>query len=241
MKPLLPSGPTAALREVAGALAGLVYPSLCLGCDVRLPAPEPEMLLCPACVRAIPRAEVGALEKRLARLPEGPIAFAAARALWLFDDGGTVQRVQHVAKYGNRPSLGVRLGRAIGRAWAEAGQPSPDLVVPVPLHRLRRLERGYNQSHRLALGISEALSVPIRDDLLTRRRATRSQTNLSQAARWTNVADAFALTSDEAVAGRRVLLVDDVVTTGATAVAAAAPLRAAGARADLAVLACTRD
>lgn len=239
MKPLLPIGPPLALRQFASALVGLVYPPLCLGCEVRLPTPEPGVPLCPACVRAIPAAEIGALSQRLARLPDGPVSFGAARALWLFDEGGAVQRVQHAAKYGNRPSLGVRLGREIGRAWHEASQPQPDLIVPVPLHRMRRLERGYNQSHQLALGIGEALGVPVRDELLARQRPTRSQTSLSQSARWTNVADAFVC--PKSVAGTRILLVDDVVTTGATAVAAAAPLRSAGARVDLAVLACTRD
>lgn len=240
MKPIVPHGPSAALRSVGRALVGLLYPPLCLGCDVRLPDAPSDVPLCPACLRAIPLAESGALQARLARLPDGPAAFDRTVALWLFDEGGIVQRVQHAAKYGNRPSLGVRLGRWIGEAWPP-DHPPPDLVVPVPLHRTRELERGYNQSRQLAEGIADALGAPLRADLITRRRATHSQTALSQSARWTNVADAFALADAEAVAGRRVLLVDDVATTGATVVAAAAPLRAAGATVDLAVLACTRD
>ena len=241
MKPIVPHGPSAALRSVGRALVGLLYPPLCLGCEVRLPDGTRDLPLCPACRRAIPRAEAEALRPRLDRLPSGTVAFDRTFALWLFDDGGIVQRVQHAAKYGNRPSLGVRLGRHVGEAWRATGAPTPDLVVPVPLHRTRRLERGYNQSRQLALGLGDALAAPVRDDLLVRRRPTRSQTALSQSARWTNVADAFALTDADAVAGQRVLLVDDVATTGATGVAAAAPLRAAGATVDLAVLACTRD
>ena len=238
MKPLVPHGPSAALRSTARALVGLLYPPLCLGCDARIDA---EMLLCPACQRAIPRAEPGALQTRLARFPDGSGAFEHAFALWLFDEGGIVQRIQHTAKYGNRPGLGVRLGRWVGEAIRATDASPPDVVVPVPLHRVRRIERGYNQSRQLALGIAEALGVPLRDDLLVRRRATQSQTKLSQTQRWTNVADAFALTDAGVVAGKRVLLVDDVATTGATVVAAAAPLRAAGGSVDLAVLAYTRD
>src|SRR5690606_16767021 len=171
----------------------------------------------------------------------GPADFDHAFALWLFDEGTTLQRVQHAVKYHNRPTLGVRLGRWIGEGLRERRVPTPDLIVPVPLHRVRRLERGYNQSERLARGIADILDAEVDDDLLVRRRATRSQTSLDKQARWRNVAEAFALSDPAAVAGRRVLLVDDVITTGATVVAAAAPLREAGAVVDLAVLACTRD
>lgn len=247
MKPTLPHGPSAALRSVARALVGVLYPPLCLGCDARLPDTADDRVLCPACLRTIPDAVPGALRLRLDRLPSGPNAFGHTFALWLFDEGGIVQRVQHVAKYGNRPSLGVRLGRRIGEARRRTDAPEPDLVVPVPLHRSRRIERGYNQSQQLAAGIADALGVPLRPGLLVRRRPTQSQTKLSQTERWTNVADAFELADVDgsgtvpALDGQRVLLVDDVATTGATVVAATAPLRAAGATVDLAVLACTRD
>lgn len=239
MKPILPHGPTAALRSVGRAFLGLLYPPLCLGCEARLPDPAPAVPLCAACLRSIPRAEPGLLRDRLALLPHG-LVFERPFALWVFDEGGTIQRVQHAAKYNNRPGLGVRLGRLVGEGMREAAAPAPDLVVPVPLHRVRQLERGYNQSLQLALGIGEGFGVPARE-VLVRRRPTRSQIALTKAARWENVSGAFALVEAGAVAGRRVLLVDDVLTTGATAVAAAAPLRAAGATVDLAVLACTRE
>ncbi len=233
------SGPVRLLRTFGRALLGVLYPPLCLGCEVRLPDAEASLPLCSACLRRLPRAEPGTLRARLDRLPAS--AFSHVSALWLFDEGGTLQQIQHALKYGNRPTLGVRLGRLVGEAWREAGYPVPGLVVPVPLHRPRRLERGYNQSERLAAGIAEVLDVPLRTDLLTRTRPTRSQTTLSQSARWQNVDGAFGLQEVEHLSGQRVLLVDDVFTTGATAVAAAAPLRSAGATVDLSVLACTRE
>lgn len=235
MKPT--AGPVGLLR----AVLGLIYPPLCLGCEDRLPHPEPAVPLCDACRRSIPRADAGLLADRLDDFDAGPADFDHAFALWLFDEGTTLQRVQHAVKYHNRPTLGVRLGRWIGEGLRERRVPTPDLIVPVPLHRVRRLERGYNQSERLARGIADILDAEANDDLLVRRRATRSQTSLDKQARWRNVAEAFALSDPAAVAGRRVLLVDDVITTGATVVAAAAPLREAGAVVDLAVLACTRD
>ena len=234
-------GPALLLRRLGRALLDVVYPPLCIGCDDRLPPDEPALFLCAECLRALPRAEPGILRARLADLPGGPGAFGHASALWLFDDGGTMQRLQHALKYGNRPTLGVRLGRLVGEAWHEHDRPTPDLIVPVPLHRRRRLERGYNQSERLAAGLADVLDRPVDVKGLARPHPTRSQTNLSKPERWRNVERAFAIPDPATVAGRRVLLVDDVLTTGATAVAAARLLRTAGAEVDLAVLACTRD
>lgn len=237
MKATLTLGPLDSLKAAARALADVLYPPLCLGCEARLPGSV--LPLCPACLRSLPRAEPGLLRGRLDRLPEA--SFGHVSALWLFDEGGTLQKIQHAIKYSNRPTLGLRLGRLVGEALREADRPTPDLVVPVPLHRPRQLERGYNQSERLAAGLAETLGAPLRTELLERTRPTRSQISLSQSARWENVAGAFGLGPGADLAGQRVLLVDDVFTTGATAAAAAAPLRQAGATVDLAVLACTRD
>lgn len=233
------SGPVRLLQQFGRALLGLLYPPLCLGCEARLPEDATALPLCLVCLRRLPRADTGTLRPRLDRLPGS--AFGHAFALWLFDEGGTLQQIQHALKYGNRPTLGVQLGRLIGEAWREAGHPSPDHIVPVPLHRPRRLERGYNQSERLAAGIAETLGAPLCIGLLKRTRPTRSQTALSQSARWHNVDGAFGLRDATDLTGKQVLLVDDVFTTGATAVAAAAPLRSAGATVDFAALACTRE
>jgi ComF family protein len=175
---------------------------------------------------------------RLAALPAEP-PFTCATALWVFDAGGGVQRLQHLLKYGDRPALGVALGRLLGEAAAETcSGVRYDAVVPVPLARARRLERGYNQSAGLAEGCAAVLPgrPPVRAALLARARPTRSQTALSRARRWTNVADAFAASASD-LRGLRLLLVDDVLTTGATVTAAAQPLRAAGATVDLATFA----
>lgn len=180
-----------------------------------------------------------AVAARLDRLPMGRGAIHRAFALWVFDKRGTLQAVQHALKYRNRPRYGVPLGRLIGTAYADV-HPRPDGVVPIPLHSTRRLERGYNQSRTLGRGVANALDVPLRPDLLARPRPTRSQTNLSRSARWKNVRDAFAA-ADEATGGHW-LLVDDILTTGSTCVAAAQTLRDAGAdKVSLTTLALARQ
>lgn len=226
-------------RAVARALVGLAYPVLCAGCGRRLPS-EDAVPVCAACRRRLARATPEMIADRLAALPEASAAFGHTTGLWVFDAGGTVQRLQHLLKYRNRPALGIALGRLLGRAVRRDHVGAAyDLVVPVPLSRVRALERGYNQSEQLARGLADALpgTPPVDAALLRRTRPTRSQTALSRTRRWANVADAFAVADPERARGRRVLLVDDVLTTGATLTAAARPLGDAGASVDLAVLA----
>ncbi len=162
---------------------------------------------------------------------------AGAVALWTYDAGGTVRRVQHALKYGGRERLGVPLGHLLGTRVARSGAAAVNLVVPVPLASVRLLERGYNQAGALAEGAAEALGAACRPDLLARTRSTRSQTSLTKEQRRQNVDGAFAAPYPEALAGAHVLLVDDVLTTGATLVAAAQPLADAGATVSVAALA----
>lgn len=206
----------------------LIYPQRCVGCgSVFASDPAP---LCHLCLRHLERVNQHMLMERLSRLPEASGCLDTTFALWHFDADGTVQRVQHQLKYGNQPSLGRALGEIMGSAFQDQTLPQLDVVIPIPLHRRRYYERGYNQSTLLAVGMAKMLEMPVRDDVLIRHRSTRSQTRLSRKKRWTNVAGAFTVRSPETVADLHILLVDDVLTTGATLTAAALTLKESGAK-----------
>jgi ComF family protein len=217
--------PIRTARAFSEGLLRILYPPRCIGCGGLTTDP-----VCARCLIALERADPADLGAELARLPTASGALDSAFALWVFDKGGVLQRTQHALKYGNRPRYGLFLGGLIGTALLDSPDClSHDLLVPVPLYRTRLYERGYNQSLMLARGIHSATGAPVCEHALVRNRSTRSQTRLSQSARWANVSDAFSVRDPGAIAGRQVLLVDDVFTTGSTAASAAVACKAAGA------------
>lgn len=223
------------LSQTARALSEVVFPQTCLGCGA---SARDALPVCAPCLGRLPRATHEEVRAELAQRGAPDDLLVRAAALWRFDSGGTVQRIQHALKYRGRPGLGLPLGRLLARAFtADVPSWTPDVVAPIPLSDLRRLERGYNQSEGLAEGAAAEWAAAFAPDLLVRTRPTRSQTRLSPTQRWTNVRGAFAPTKGYNPEGLRVLLVDDVLTTGATLLAAAEPLRDAGAEVGLASLA----
>ncbi len=138
-----------------------------------------------------------------------------------------LQQVLHAMKYEGLFNLGRSFGHQLGE-WmlTEGGAGDIECIVPVPLHPLKKIERSYNQSEKIAEGIAQSLQKPLRRELLVRKRYTVSQTGLSALEREKNIEGAFQVA--KGVVARHLLLVDDVVTTGATMAAAASALRRGG-------------
>jgi ComF family protein len=157
-----------------------------------------------------------------------PPAFARARAAVRYDD--IASALVHSLKYGDRLDLAPTMGRWMAQAGRELTA-GADALVPVPLHWRRLWARRFNQAATLARAVAQASSVPVLDDALKRQRATPQQVGLKRADRATNVQGAFAVPEERrgAVAGRRLILVDDVLTSGATIDACARALLHAGA------------
>jgi len=149
---------------------------------------------------------------------------------------GTLRELVHLFKYGGVTPLSAVFGRFLSRALPR--ETAFDIVVPMPLHWFKKWQRGFNQSDLLARDIGKKWNVPVRN-VVRRKKATRPQSGLTNAKRRANMQGAFGMPRGRSLAGMRVLLVDDVVTTGATASACARVLKRAGA-AHVALLALAR-
>ena len=220
----------------------LVFPAVCPICTTRSDDPG-HRPFCRPCWTALPIGVgpgcvmcgepfpglAGVLPCDACRRAPPPYAFA--RAVAPYRDG--MRDAIHALKFGRRPVLAEPLGRLLATVGAEAAPVAlrdwPDVLIPVPLHPARRAERGFNQAELLAAPCADRWRRPLCARALVRARPTVPQTDLDAAARRANVRDAFRVVREGEVAGRRVLLVDDVLTTGATVEAAARALRAAGA------------
>ncbi len=205
--------------QLVDRILDLVLPPVCPGCGAEGDA------LCGACLPAFearleepPGAAIGSL----AELPAPLLQLE-----WCAPYAGVVRAALHALKYAGETRLAVPIGEAMARRWAVAGA-GGDVLVPVPIHRARRRERGYDQAELLARAAAPHLGLPTAS-ALERVRLTRPQFELDRRDRAANVADAFRVADPRLVAGRWVVLVDDVVTTGATLATCARALLAAGA------------
>ncbi len=204
------------LYQIGRDFISLFYPNFCLGCSQGLV--KGEDILCTHCLVELPKTRYhewgdNPIKNRLAvRLP-----IVHAWAYLKFRKTGLVQHLLHQLKYNNQPEVGLKLGKAYAYDLKKAGfENSFDLIIPVPLHPSRRRMRGYNQSAKFAEGLSAELNIPFDDDISLRTISTATQTKKTKLQRWENVESVFALHHSDKIMGKRILLVDDVITTGAT-------------------------
>jgi ComF family protein len=216
-----------ALLRPVGRLLDLALPPACAGCGREGDA------ICPACLPSV-GTRVGLPPGSPLGLAEGP-PDPLLQLEWCSPFAGTTRRALHALKYAGERRLAAPLGAAVAERWRRAGA-GGELFVPVPVHEARRRERGYDQAALIAEAAAARLGMPW-SAAVVRTRATTAQYRLDRRHRASNVADAFAVdrTARTTVAGCWVVLVDDVVTTGATLCASARALLEAGATAVSAV------
>ena len=229
------------LRALLTDFAALFFPQACLACQAALVAGE--HYLCTTCRAELPYTDyhlLPAAQNPLGRRFWGKLPVTHTLSYLRFLRHGHVQHLLHQLKYQGQQEVGKALGQLYGAELATAGfSPEFDLIVPVPLHRRKLARRGYNQADAFAAGLSLTLHCPWSADALRRTEHTDSQTRKSRTERWQNVATVFEVARPEEVAGRHILLVDDVLTTGATLEACGAALLAAGAsQVSIATIAC---
>ncbi|MDP1621830.1 MAG: phosphoribosyltransferase family protein [Bacteroidales bacterium] len=194
----------------------LIFPRICAGCGNSLW--KTEEVLCHFCLYHLPKTNFHHdLENPVTRLFWGRVPMEAGAAFLYFNKGNSVQRLVHQLKYKGRKDVGIFLGGQYGHALKYAPHfNTADVIVPVPLHKKRYLQRGYNQSEQLALGLAGAMNIPVNRHLLTRTKATETQTRKSRFSRYQNVNEIFTVNAPHDWKGKHMILVDDVITTGAT-------------------------
>jgi ComF family protein len=204
------------VKEIMTDFVSLFYPRYCFACNEGLA--KGEETICSRCMLELPRTHYhldrqNALYKRL----EGRIPLQYAVALFIFRKGGKVQHLLHSLKYNNHPEIGRTLGEVYGDELRQANFSQQfDIILPVPLHVSRIRKRGYNQSEEFAKGLSISMNVPTSGETLERIVKTETQTRKTKLKRWENVSEVFEVKKPDLVSKARILLVDDVITTGAT-------------------------
>lgn len=194
----------------------LFFPDTCCGCGELLVGDEHH--LCTNCLMHLPETNYSEIVDNLTeqRL-KGQIPFVAATSLFYFSKGNITQHILHAVKYHGNIQLGRLMGRRLGQLLAQSHRfDDVDIIVPTPLHWSRRWKRGFNQSEIICQGIAEHLHRPVSTRHLYRSSYTRSQTHKNRQGRMENIRHAFSVRHPEDYQGKHLLLVDDVITTGAT-------------------------
>lgn len=201
----------------------LIFPNVCAACNCHLV--RNEHFLCTQCLLLLPFIYLlPKFDNELAQIFWGRVQIENITALFQFHKKSRVQTLMHKLKYRGEKEIGVELGKRFGYEIKNTSFSLIDIIVPVPLHPIRYLKRGYNQSEMIANGISEILQKPVDAESVIRRIHNESQTRKHRYERWKNVEGLFEVQVPKNIEGKHILLVDDIVTTGATLEACASEL-----------------
>lgn len=197
------------------SLLGLFYPDYCPGCGN--PLVIGEKYICTECVTNLPYTYFKSTRSNLvSELLLGRFNLEQTQSLCYFVKSGRLQKLLHKLKYDNKPEIGKELGIYLGNELKNSELNNFDVILPVPLHPKKMKIRGYNQSEAIAKGIKNVIDRPVDTKSVVRAVFTDTQTKKDKSERWENVKDIFEVKNAETLKNKHVLIVDDVITTGAT-------------------------
>lgn len=194
----------------------LIYPRNCITCGNSLY--KHENMVCNHCFVTLPKSNFHTEENsELERVFAGRVPVIKAGSYYLFEKSGKVQKLLHSIKYKSNKALAEQLGIWYAQSLKDCKEISQaDVIIPVPLHPKKQKQRGFNQSEEFARGLSKEFNIPVNTQNLIRNQFTDTQTRKKKFERWENVKDKFELKDAGQLENKTVLLVDDVITTGAT-------------------------
>lgn len=201
--------------QIINGFFDFFIPRYCPSCKKKLELEE--NCICDECLSSIERADSSRLNSEYQRKFASTEIISGFTSLFVFEKDEALQLLIHTIKYNKRFLNAKYLGKLIGENLKEQIQNwSVDFILPVPLHSLRKADRGFNQSKYIALGIGNKLGVMVKSNLLKRNRYTESQTKFTQKEREINISGAFKAKHNKIIENKTFLLVDDIITTGAT-------------------------
>lgn len=204
------------LKSIFHDTVHLFYPHVCLGCGSDLL--QENNLICLRCITDLPHTNYAQhAANPIEQLFWGRVPLVAAHSEFYFAKESIVQTLIHQLKYKGNQEVGIYLGTLMANSLLNSNRfKNIDYLVPIPLYPDKERKRGYNQAAVICKGMSEVMNVPVLIGNVNRRRFTETQTKKHRAERWENVADSFVIKDKGKMIGKSVLLVDDVITTGAT-------------------------
>ena len=203
------------LKKYKTSFLSLFYPDYCCGCGLILMSQEKN--ICTRCLYHLPKTNFHKdTNNTIAQRFWGRVNVEEATAFYLFQKSLRVQKILHHLKYKNKPEIGIDLGKKAGNELLGTCFETVDYITAVPLHPKKLKIRGYNQSEMIAKGIAESLCKSYLPDLLERTVDNTTQTRKNRYQRWLNAEEIFKATVGEKLENKHILLVDDVITTGAT-------------------------
>ena len=194
----------------------LFYPHVCAGCGDDLHGKK--QLICFICMQQLPHTDFAKIpDNQIEHIFYGRAKIQSACSIFHFSKGQIIQQLIHQLKYKGNQEIGIYLGKLMGDQLLNSGRfTNIDAIIHLPMHPDKQRKRGYNQAEVLANGISQKLNIPVLNDIVVRSKTTTTQTNKQRVDRWTNVDGTFIIKNQSSVIGKNILLVDDVITTGAT-------------------------
>ncbi|MEI6696341.1 MAG: phosphoribosyltransferase family protein [Bacteroidota bacterium] len=194
----------------------LIFPNNCMACGNNLF--KNEHLICTSCLFHLPKTNYHLeMANPISQIFWGRCNIQTAAAYYFFTKSGKVQHLVHQLKYKGKKEIGVFIGEIYGKELLKSPDfVQTDVIIPVPLHPKKEKKRGYNQSEVFAMGLSAAMNAPVDTKTLLRCFASETQTRKTRFKRWENVKEIFSLQNADQLKNKHILLVDDVITTGAT-------------------------
>lgn len=203
------------IKDLRDSLLHLFFPHVCTSCGTDIISSQSQ--LCMKCMEAMP--ETGFElhpENPVEKIFRGRIKIHTASAQYYFTKESLMQHLMHQFKYKGNKELGLQLGRLMGEQIKKSNRFAADALIPLPLYADKERKRGYNQATILCEGMAAALQIPVLDKAIIRPLHTETQTKKGRVERWRNIEGKFLLQMPESIQNKHVLLVDDVITTGAT-------------------------